>query len=169
MKTIVLCFIVLAISTPLFAADQIKVETRFLESDSPIPHDLTKINQMQGVELLAAPSVTTNSGQQATISVTHDFSPASVTSSSFPPVPAGASIQVTPEIKEGRLFYNAEVTLRELVRVKNETDQKLSETTSRELYISGSPADGELVWIDLSDTLDGKKRIVCLRFTRQNA
>ena len=59
--------------------------------------------------------------------------------------------------------------MRDLVGSKDEGGQKLSETTSHELYLSGTSADGEWMWIDVSDTTSGQKRMVCLRLTRINA
>ena len=169
MKSTALLFLALLMPASLFAVEQIKVETKFLEADAPIPHDIAKINQMKGADLLSAPSVTTKSGQSATLSITHDFSPASVTSSNFPAVPTGITFQITPEIKEGRLIYAAHVTVCDLVSAKHSGEQTASETTSHELYISGTSKDGEAMWIELSDTADGKKRMLWLQFTRQGA
>lgn len=172
MKTIVSCLCILALPLPLFATEQIEVEAKFLKANASIPslpHDFAKLNQMNGVDLLSSPRVTTNSGQRAGLEITRNFSPASFNSKGFEPVPTGVMVEVTPEIKDGHLTYNAHVTMRDLAGVKNEDGQKLSETTSHELYLSGTPADGEWVWVDISDTNGGQKKMVCLRFTRKPA
>ena len=172
MKIVVFCLCVLALPLSLFAAEQIEVEAKFIKADasvSSIPHDFARLNQTNGVDLLSSPRVTTNSGQRAGLDITHDFSPASFNSTGFEPVPTGVMVDVTPEIKEGHLTYNAHVTMRDIAGVKNEAGQKLSETTTHELYLSGKPTDGEWTWIEISDTSGGQKRMVCLRFTRKKA
>ena len=139
MKIIASCLFALLVPGSLLAATQIKVETKFLEADAAIPHDISKINQMKGADLLSAPSVTTKPGQPVTVSVTHDFFPVSVSSTGFQPVPTGITFQVTPEIKEGHLTYNAHVTICDLVSAKNGGELTVSETVSHELYLSGAP------------------------------
>ncbi len=172
MKTIAFCLCTLALPMSLFATEQIEVEAMFIKANasaSPLPHDFAKLNQTAGVDLLSLPRFSTHSGQGGTVEITHDFSPASVASKGFAPVPTGIMVDVTPEIKEGHLTYTAHVTARDLMGVKDEGGQKLSETTSHELYLSGTPADGEWVWIEISDAVGGQKRMVCLRLTRQKA
>lgn len=190
MKSILPCALVLVLTAWLPAADHlpqlITVQAKFIESSkATIPHDLAKLTQQRGVDLLCAPSVSTRRGHQAEIQILREHQPPSISTRGFRPVPVGITIRVTPDIKDGIIAYTAQLTIRELITGTGQDDQPYasrmanagiivatkgaqtsSEILSRDLYVSGRSRDGEAVWFDFVEPRNGKKMVVWLRLQR---
>ncbi len=170
MKSLILYALLSLLPAALIAAEQITIQAKFFESGKEaIPHDLTKLAKTKGIDMLSAPRVTTKSGQQAQIEITHEHQPASVAPSGFRPVPIGITVRVTPHFKGTRIAYIAQFTLSELITSKASSGQTHSEIISRNLYVSGVPKDGEEVWFDFIRPSDGKKLVVWLHFKHKVA
>ncbi|MCE9519190.1 MAG: type II and III secretion system protein [Verrucomicrobia bacterium] len=169
MKSTILYTLLLLLPVSLLAAEQITIEAKFIESSKEaIPHDLAKLAQAKGIDLLSAPRATTKSGQQAQIEVTREHQPASVAPSAFKPVPIGITVRVTPQLEGERIAFTAQLTVSELVTSKASDGQTRSEITSRDLYVSGTPKDDEEVWFDFTES-NGKKIVVWLHFKHKVA
>jgi type II secretory pathway component GspD/PulD (secretin) len=170
MKSLILYALLSLLPASLIAAEQITIQAKFFEAGKEaIPHDLTKLAKTKGIDMLSAPSVTTKSGQQAQIEVIREHQPASVAPSAFKPVPVGITVRVTPQLKGDRIAYTAQLTVSELVTNKASDRQTSSEITSRDIYVSGTPKDGEEVWLDFTDPSNGKKIVVWLHFKHEGA
>ena len=151
------------------AAEQITVETKIIQSDNKtIPHNLAELGAKKSIDLLSAPSVITKSGQQAQVEVVGRHQPASVVPGGFQPVPIGVTVRVTPYIKGDRIAYTAQLSISELITKKTSGGQTSSEIMSRDLYVSGTPKDGEEVWFNLEQPSKGKNTVIWLRFKHKN-
>ena len=154
----------LILPVSLHAAEQVTVEVKFIESSKgAVPHDLAKLAVTKGIDLLSAPSVTTKSGQQATIEVVREHQPVSVASTGFEPLPVGIVVRITPHIKGDSIGYAAQLSISEIVTDKAPERQTLSEISSRDLYVSGTPRDGEELWFDFIDQNNKKSIAVWIR------
>ncbi len=168
MKHTILYALLLLLPASLMAAEQITIQAKFIESrKAAIPHDFARLAKIKGIDLLSAPRVTTRSGQQAQIEIIREHQPASVAPTRFKPVPVGITVRVTPHLKGDRIAYTAQLTVSELIASKAPDGQTLSEITSRDLYVSGNPKDGEAVWFDYIDSSTGKKIVVWLLFKNE--
>lgn len=159
MRYAILGMLLLLLPASLVTAEQITVEAIFIESMAKaIPHDLGRASRVKGVDLLCAPRMTTESGQNAQIEVVREYQPTSVAPSGFKPVPIGVIASVTPHLKGSRIAYTAKLTVSELTTRKTLGNQTFSEITSRDFYVSGTAKCGESVWLDLGARED--KQIV---------
>jgi len=164
-KSTVLYALLLLLPASLSAAEQITAEFNFIESSKrAIPHDLAKIAKTKGFDCMAAPSVTTKSGQQARIEIIREVQPASVAPSGFEPLPVGVTIRVTPHLKDDKIAFTARLTVSEFITNEAPEGQTCSEMSSRDFYVSGTSKNGEEVWYDLNPN-SGKKLTVRIRFT----
>ncbi len=121
----------------------------------------SNLSQIRGVDLLAAPSVTTRSGREATISVGRELprpSPGGNSQAEF----AGVKILVVPKLAAGKVEYRLEVAISELVELQPFRMQ------TRTLAVDGSAVPGELAVFDLGFTpgKDGRahRQVGAIRF-----
>jgi hypothetical protein len=175
MKNTILCALIALLPASLIAAEQITIQARFIEAsrNSPIAHDLARLNQTKGIDLLTAPPATTKLGREAKIEITREFRLGTLPYGAARRIPTGVILTVTPYLHEGQLAYTAKLTVREFARMvpKGPADARknLTEFTSRELFLSGTSKDGERVWFDFTLPSDGRKGAVCLELTRKDA
>jgi len=164
MKSTILYAFLLLLPASLNAAEQVTVEVKFIESSKgAVIHDLAKLAITKGIDLISAPNVTTKSGQQATFEVLREHQPASVAFTGFKSLPVGITVRVTPRIKGDSIAYAAHLSISELVTDKAPEEHTLSEISSRDLYVSGTPKDGEVVWFDFIDPSNKKNIAVWMR------
>ena len=170
MKLHVTCAILALLTSSLFGADQITVEARFIQANArrSIPHDLKKVSESKGFDLLAAPRVKTRSGKPARVEVTRTFHPGIVSPTPHPDIPTGIILHVTPHRTAHGLAYTAQITIREFESVTGQGVAPVTAFTSREIYASGTPKAGEEVWLDFP-TRNGKPATVCLVFNLKDA
>ena len=157
------------LALPAFGADEIIIQAKVIESTKTIPHDLAKLATTKGADVLAAPQVIARTGQQAQIEIIREFQPPTVAPSSFESVPTGVIVRVTPHLKDGQIAFTAQLTLRELIGTKTADTQTHAEMSSRDLYISGTPKDGEALWFHFTEPRHGKKLAVWLQLKRKES
>jgi hypothetical protein len=170
MKLPILCALTALLSCPLIASEQISIEAKVIEGKSrrALPHDLAQLNGMKGVDILTAPHITTPSGKRAKVEITREFRTMSIAPSKHPGVPTGVILEVTPHATRRGVAYSARLAIRDLDSVTGPGVAPVSTFTTREVYASGAPKEGEEVWLDLPAP-DGKARAVRLVFRRKDA
>lgn len=161
-------FIVL-LQSSVFAAGWITVEATVVEAKSrrAVPHDMKKVNQTSGVDVLTLPHAATRSGQSVQLAATRDFRAVSVSPTKHPLIPTGVLLRVTPHASPRGVAYTANITLRELDSVTQPGVAPMSTFTSREIYASGTPKLGEEVWLDFPNR-NGNASAVRLVFHRKD-
>ena len=175
MNTTALIRLAIAILMPasLYAADRIKIETKILESKViKIPHNFAEAAKLKDVDLLSAPSITSEFSKNAKVEVIRDYQPPSATNQKFESSSTGVTVSVTPERKGEDIAFNGCLTITELVGEASNEHQAQSETLTRTIYFSGSQKKGEEGWFDLVNPPNGstqKKITVWIRFEQPNA
>ena len=173
MKNSILCAFLALLPSSLVASERITVEAKFIESapHTSIPHDLTKLAKSKGIDLLIAPRVTTKSGHEATVEITRTFRIFNTQTAHPRDVPTGATLRVTPIVKNGKMAYRAQLTVRDYIDHAKpiKADQTHFEFTSREIYLSKTPKSGEPIWVDFTQQLAGRKFALWLQFTHESA
>lgn len=168
MKLISPCIWLLLLSSSLLAEEQILIKTSLVESTKVIPHDLDKVATTKDMDLMAAPTVTTGIGKQASVEVIRDCEPPTVAPGAFEAISTGVIMRVTPFLKDGQMSFTAHLTVSEQLDTKTAEKQTSTELVSRDLHFSGAPKDGEPLWFDFTQPRNGKRMAVCLRLMRKD-
>ena len=175
MKTAACFSLAIAILIPdsLSAADRIRIETKILESEvTKIPHNLAEVSKLKGVDLVTAPSITTEFSKSGKVEIIRGYLPPSASNKKFESLSTGVIISVTPERQGEEIFFNGCLTITELVGEAIEKHQTQSETVTRTIYFSGKQKKGEEGWFDLikpTNRLTQKKITLLIRFEQPNA
>ena len=168
MKKFALYALLLLLPSSLLAADQITVETKFIESSKDtVPHDLAHLKDTSGTDIMSAPLVTVTAEHTAKIRVTRYHQPASIAPSSFQPVSIGVALDITPYIKDDKITYAAKYSVSELITDKSPAGQPCSEIVSHDFYVSDTVKGGEELWFDFIEPIKGKKIVVWLRLKKE--
>ncbi len=157
------------LSLPALGADEIIIRAKVIESTNSIPHDIAKLAKTKGIDVLAAPEIIARTGQLAQIEIIRAFQPPTVAPSAFKSVPLGVIVRVTPHLKDGQIAFTAQLTVRELIDTKTTDTQTHAEMSSRDLYISGTPKDGEALWFHFTETRNGTNLAVWLQLKRKKS
>ena len=154
MKFLFLYALLFLLPASLFADEIISVETKFLESNSEIPHDINKLKvylkRHKEIDLMSAPKVATKSGHEGMIKIINEYQPESVPPSSFKPVPLGIIVHITPYLKEDIITYNAQFTVSNMISRKSANGKLQSVISSRDTYVSDVIKDGGDLWFDFN-------------------
>lgn len=169
MKYSITCAFLALLALPALGANEIIVQAKFIESTRSIPHDIAKLAATKGVDVVAAPRVITRTGQAAKIQIIREFRPPTIAPSVFEAVPTGVILRVTPHLKDGHIAFTAQFTLRDLTGFKQTDTQTHSELSSRDIYISRSPKDGEELWFEFTQPGNRRKVTVWLQLKRKDA
>jgi len=142
--------IALLLPASLCAADPIRIETKIFESEvTKIPHSLTEVAKLKGVDLLSVPSITTRFSNTGKAEVLRNYTPPSATNQKFDSSSTGVTISVTPQRQGEDIDFKGCLTVAELVGEANKEHQTQSETVTRTIYFSGQQKKGEEGWFDL--------------------
>jgi hypothetical protein len=175
MKTAACFSLAIAILIPatLNAADRIRIETKILESEvAKIPHNLAEVSKLKGVDLVTAPSFTTEFSKNGKLEIIRGYLPPSASNKKFESLSTGVTISVTPERQGEEISFNGCLTITELVGEAIQKHQTQSETVTRTIYFSGKQKKGEDGWFDLikpTNRLTQKKITLLIRFEQPNA
>jgi hypothetical protein len=153
--------LLLLLPASLFAADEVKVQTKVFESNKSIPHDLVKLSKMKGVDIMTTPDIITKSGEKVNIETNHKLQPVGIAPIDLKPI----TIKVTPTVKDGKISYTAQYTISKKINNKSVEGQTRTEITSRDLYVSGISTVGEELWFDYLDPNSSKKITVLMLLT----
>ena len=168
MKHIITCACLALFTAPLLADEQFVIQAKFIEATAAIPHNLATLSTTKGVDLLSSPTVTVRTGQQACIEIVREYQPPTLAPTTFETVPTGVIVRVTPHLKNGQIAFTAQLTLRELIGSQIGHTQTSAELSSRDLYVSGTPKDGEQLWFHFAEPRKGKKIAVWLQLKRKD-
>lgn len=136
--------------TLLCASNPIRIETKIFESEGiKIPHNLTEVAKLEGLNLMTTPSITTKSAQRAKVEITREYQPESVTKEKFESVNTGITLTIIPEQKGDSISFTGTLTISRVVGEEKQDNQTQSEIITRKIYFSGNQKAGQEGWFDL--------------------
>ncbi len=159
---------VLVLSPALHAQEQIKIESKFIETSLAVtpPYDVAALNRMKDVDLLSAPSVTTKPGQKATVEIMQEQALPAGDIDAPNPVRTGVSLEAIAVLQDDTsIAYRLQATKCDLVNTAVQPDGTV-ETVSRNLYATGAAKDGESVWLRFASPKTGRQVLVQVTFKR---
>ena len=166
MKTIITFALLLLIPLSSSANEQLTIEAMLFEGRSAdIVHDIKKLSQTKGVNVLHAPQITTALGKEGKVAISGKDVRKLQAIQPFCDMLNGVQIRLIPKKENGRITFRGQVVVRELVGDGGEH----CEIESRELYISGAQRVGGKTWFEFKEDSEGKKIAVCIVFTEKIA
>ena len=159
MNTIATTALTLLLATTALAEpSQVQISSRFEGFDTDVQAGLFNGQQKAG-DVLAAPSVTTKSGQRAVIEIIREVRVPG-DGDGAKTLNTGVSLEVNPVVKDGHITLSGTSTVRRLLPQNDPQPLGALSFATRETYFSGQVEDGKEFTLSVGDGPKDKSRIV---------
>lgn len=151
--------LLLLLATTAFAEPlQVQISSRFEGFDTEARAGLFDDSQKSG-DVLAAPSVTTKSGQRAVIEIIREVRVPG-DGDGKKTLNTGVTLEVNPEVKDGHITLSGTSTVRRQLPQRDMQPLGALSFATRETYFSGKVEDGKDITLTVGDGAKDKSRIV---------
>jgi hypothetical protein len=129
---------------------EIRYQCFIIESDKPLPHDISKLSHRKGIDAMSAPVVSGKADQEVAVKIVNDLIPKYVKGQySNQSLELGLSISLKGIPDQNKIILIGKLRVLDVIG-RSETHDSTSLTTiTKELYFSKIVENGKEAWLDV--------------------
>jgi hypothetical protein len=151
-----------AITQP--SSQQITYQCFIIESDKPIPHDISKLTHRKGIDVMSAPVVTGKVDQQVTVKIVKRLIPKYVNNQTdTQSLEPGLSIYLKGALNRDNIILIGKTQILDVVEQRATAESTSLTTVSNDFYFSKIVKNGEEIWFDVDCSKNIKPKYLTIR------